>query len=108
MNNIRALINENSFDVILIQIFEYICIIHGYVSSTIEPLIQQMKQSNEYLKSMNQSEIKLYSNNLNNIYDICQSIQTLIDENKYKFGRIRIFSTIINSFAHFYEHLKVF
>src|SRR5689334_15164538 len=61
MKNIRNLISQNSFDEILIQLFEYMCIIHGYVCSTIDLLKEKIQQSNAFIPSMNQSEITLYS-----------------------------------------------
>ncbi len=108
MENVRQLIDQNNFHQTLIQIFEDICIIHGYVSSTIESLVQQIQQSDEYFRSINQSEITLYSNSLNNVYDICQLTETLLNTNKNKFNHIRLFSMVTNLFSQFYEHLKVF
>jgi hypothetical protein len=107
MKNVRYLINQNSFDEILLQLFEYICTIHGFISSTIDPLIQQIQKSNEYIQSINSSEILLHLNSLNNAYDICSSAKRLINQNKNKFGHIQIFSTITNSLSHFYDNLKV-
>lgn len=107
MGNIQDLIQQNSYDEILMSIFKYISIIHGSVSSTIDLLIEKMQQSNEYFQFINQSEITLYSNSLNNVYDTCQSTEILFNQNKYKFGHIQIFSTIKDSFFQFYKNLKV-
>ncbi|CAF1397438.1 unnamed protein product [Rotaria sordida] len=107
VNNIHILISQNSFDEILIQLFEYICVIHGYVRSIIHPLQQQIQNLNEYFKLIDQSEMKLYSHCLNNVSNICQSIETLIKLNKKKFDHIEQFPIIVNSFSQFYENLKI-
>jgi hypothetical protein len=66
-----------------------------------------MQQSNEYIQSISSSEMSLHLNSLNNVYDICSSTKRLINRNKNKFGHIQIFSTITNSFSHFYDNLQV-
>ncbi|CAF1068292.1 unnamed protein product [Rotaria sordida] len=106
IKNVRDLINQNSFDEILIQLFQYVCIIHGYVCSTIELLKEKLKQSNEIIQLMHQSEIELYSNSFNDINDVCQSTKTLLKLNKKQFGHIEIFSMMNKSFSQFYDHLK--
>jgi len=77
----------------LIQIFEYICIIHGHICSIIDPA--QYFQS-EHLQS------------LDNVNHICESIETLINLNKDKFDQIENFSMINDLFIQFYQNLKVF
>jgi len=79
----------------LIHLFQYICTIHGYVLCASIDRLQQ----NQSFQSINQLE------QLNNI---CQSIQTLLDLNKTNFDQIENFSTINNLFIKFYQNLKVF
>jgi len=91
------LINQNSFDEILIQIFEYCCVIHGYVCSTIDP--------GQYFQSIIQTE---HLQSLDNVNHICESIETLINLNKDKFDQIENFSMINDLFIQFDQNLKVF
>ncbi|CAF3182032.1 unnamed protein product, partial [Rotaria sp. Silwood2] len=106
VNNSRTFISQHSFDPILIQLFENICIIDGYVRSSIHPLNQQIEHLIQNLQLHNQSEIELYSTNLIEIYTICRSVKTLIKLNKKKFNHIEQFSIIINLFSEFYKNLK--
>jgi hypothetical protein len=108
MQNIRDLINENGFDEILIQLFGYICDIHGHACANIDPLKQQSQMLHEYIRSINGYEIKLYLNSLNKACELCQSSRTLLNLNKNKYDHIQIFATIRNSLARFYDNLKVF
>ncbi|CAF1495282.1 unnamed protein product [Rotaria sordida] len=108
VKNMRIFISQHSFDQILIQLFEYICIIKGYVNSVIQPLNQQIQHFIQNFQLYKQFEINLYSNSLNEVSNICQSVETLIKLNKKKFDYIQQFSMIINSFFEFYENLKVF
>jgi hypothetical protein len=96
------LINQNGFDEILIQLFEYVCVIHGSVTAIIDPIQQQNQQS------INRFEATLYLNSLNNIYDICESIKILLHLNKNSFDHIQVFSTIRTSFLQFYNNVQVF
>ena len=106
--NVRLCIKQNGFDESLIQIFEYICIIHGYICSTVHPLRKQINRFDEYVQLINSSEIiELYSTSLNNVSHICQSIETLIRLNTNKFNHISQFATMVNLFSQFYEDLKV-
>ncbi|CAF4552349.1 unnamed protein product [Rotaria sp. Silwood1] len=107
VNNIHSLISQIGFDETLIQLFESICIVRGYIRSVINPLQQQIKHLNENFKLINKSEMILYSNCLNNVSDICQSIETLIKSNKKKFDHIEQFSMIVYSFFKLYENLKI-
>ncbi len=108
LNNVRDFIGQNRFNDMMIQLFQYICEIRSYTFSTIDPLKQQLEQSDdEYFQINNQSEIKLHSSNLENVYDICRSTKRLLDLNKNKFGHSQIFSTITKPFLKFYHHLKV-
>jgi len=105
--NVRQLIDETDFNEILIQLYEYICIIYGYACSTIHPLNELIQQSNEYFNLMNQSERRLYSNNFNDITQICESTKTLLQLNKDKFSHIQLYLTVANSFYQFFDKLKV-
>ncbi|CAF2916468.1 unnamed protein product, partial [Rotaria sp. Silwood2] len=107
VNNSRTFISQHGFDPILIQLFENICIIDGYVRSSIHPLNQQIEHLIQNLQLHNQSEIELYSTNLIEIYTICRSVKTLIKLNKKKFNHIEQFSIIINLFSEFYKNLKI-
>ncbi|CAF4759046.1 unnamed protein product, partial [Rotaria sp. Silwood2] len=108
VNNSRTFISQHGFDPILIQLFENICIIDGYVRSIIHPLNQQIEHLIQNLQLHNQSEIEFYSKNLIEIYTICRSVKTLIKLNKKNFNHIEQFLIIINSFSKFYKNLKVF
>ncbi|CAF3349214.1 unnamed protein product [Rotaria socialis] len=107
VNNMRTLIGQINFDEILIQLFEYICIINGYVCSIIYPLQQNLQRFNTSVKLVNQSEMKLYSDSLNDVSKIFQSVETLINLNKTKFHHIEQFSMIVTSFAEFHYNLKI-
>jgi hypothetical protein len=108
VNNIRLLLNKNSFDEILIQLFQEICINHGYICSTINLLQQKIQQSNADFVLINQSEITFYIDNFNNIYNICYSVKKLIKQNKNKFNAIKQFQIIDNLFSEFNKNFKVF
>ncbi|CAF2755273.1 unnamed protein product [Rotaria sp. Silwood2] len=107
INNIRSFIRQYGLDSILLQFFEYICIIEGYVHSTIHPLNQQIEHFIQNFDLYKQSEIDFYSKNLNDVYNICRSAKTLINVNKKKFDHIEQFSIIINSCSEFYTNLKI-
>jgi hypothetical protein len=57
----------------LIKLFENVCIIHGYVCSTIEFVKTQIPKSNSHSSSLNSNAITFYSNSLINLWDIIQS-----------------------------------
>jgi hypothetical protein len=110
LKNARDLISQNTFDeIIMIQLFENISIIKGYVCSTIDPLREQFQQSDdEYLEISKKDKIDLYLNSIMAVYDICQSTETLLGVKKNKANDVRLFETFINLFSQFYHHLKVF
>jgi len=94
--SVRELIRTNGFNEIFIQLFEYICIIHGYVSSIILPLQQA-----------NESEFRIYFRNFIKIYGIFEATKTLIHRNMNNFSHIRMFSTIRSSFFLFHNNVQV-
>lgn len=104
----RTLISQIGFDEISIQLFEYICIINGYICSIIYPLQQNLQHSNTSVQLINQSEMRLYSDSLNDVSKTFQSVETLIKLNQRKFHHIEQFSMIATSFAEFHSNLKVF
>jgi len=109
LKNARDLISQNTFDEIMVQLFENISIIQGYVCSTIDPLREQFQQSDdEYSQISNKFEKDLYLNSIMAVYDICQSTETLLGVKKNKANDVRLFETFINLFSQFYHHLKVF
>ncbi|CAF2910595.1 unnamed protein product [Rotaria sp. Silwood2] len=108
VNNIRIFISQYGLDEISTQLFEYICIIQGYVCSVIHPLNQQLEHFIQNFQLHNQLEIELYSNILNKVCDICHLLEELIESNKRKFDYIEQFSIIVNLFYEFHENLKVF
>ncbi|CAF3685388.1 unnamed protein product [Rotaria sp. Silwood1] len=107
IDTIRNLINQNAFDLVLIELFKHICMIKGYVCSIINTLNQKIDHIIQNYQLINQSEIKLYSKTLNEISNICQSVEILINLNKKKFDHIQQFPIIINLFFEFYENLKI-
>ncbi|CAF2970016.1 unnamed protein product [Rotaria sp. Silwood2] len=107
VNNIRIFINQYGFDQILIELFEYICIIQGYVRSLIHPLNQKIQNFTQNFQLHNPSEIKLYSQNLNQVSNICHSVEKLIESNKTKLDHLQQFSMIANLFSEFYKNLKI-
>ncbi|UJR17453.1 hypothetical protein I4U23_004348 [Adineta vaga] len=100
MNNIRELMNQHPSDKILINLFENLCLIHGYVYSIILPLQQLSEQSNE-------SEITLYLNNLNNIYEIFQSTKLLLHDNIVSFCQTKLFPITRSLFFQFHNNIKI-
>ncbi|CAF0926044.1 unnamed protein product [Rotaria sordida] len=106
INTTRNLINQNAFDLVLIELFKHICMIRGYVCSIINTLNQQIHHIIQNYQLINQSEIKLYSKSLNEISNICQSVEILINLNKKKFDHVQQFPIIVNLFFEFYENLK--
>ncbi|CAF5054773.1 unnamed protein product, partial [Rotaria sp. Silwood1] len=108
MKNIGDLASQNNFDEILIQLFENLSMIYGYVCLIIDSLKKKIQESNKNFQLIQQSDITRYSNCLNNIYDICLSTKTLLKLNENKFSHIQHYSIITNSFIQFYENLKVF
>jgi hypothetical protein len=106
LKNVRDLISQNTFDEIMIQLFENISIIQGHVCSTIDPLKEQLQQSDdEYDSISNKVEKDLYLNSISTVYSICQSTETLLGIMKNRINNSR---TIMNLFSQFYHHLKVF
>ncbi|CAF3302861.1 unnamed protein product [Rotaria sp. Silwood2] len=106
MKNIRELVCKNNFDENLIQLFENISIIHGYVRLTIDPLAKQIQKLKEYFQEIKQSGITLHSNCLNNILDICQSTTTLLVTKNKKCSLNQDYLMIVSSFTQFYQNVK--
>lgn len=100
IKHIRSLINNNGLDDILLQLYEYICTILGYVCSTVNYIEEHS------LKTLDSSS-KFHSNSLKNIHEICQSVQTLLDCNHNRFAHVQLYSTIKTSFAQFDQNFQV-
>ncbi|CAF3690424.1 unnamed protein product [Adineta steineri] len=100
-------ISDNSFDQILIQLFEYTCSVQGYVCLTIDPLKQKMSLLHENIQSIDKADIEWHSHSLDNINNICKSIKKLLGENMDKFGPNEIYSTFNEKFSQFHDNLKI-
>ncbi|CAF4914414.1 unnamed protein product [Rotaria sp. Silwood1] len=107
IKHIHYLINKNIFDETLINVFENIYMIHGYVNLSIDSLKHKMEQSNQHIQLINQSDVNLHSNILNNTYDICQSTHTLLNMIKNKYDHTEHYLIIVDSFNQFYQNLKI-
>ncbi|CAF3536781.1 unnamed protein product [Rotaria sp. Silwood1] len=107
IKHIHYLINKNIFDETLINVFENIYMIHGYVNLSIDSLKHKMEQSNQHIQLINQSDVNLHSNILNNTYDICQSTHTLLNMIKNKYDHTEHYLIIVDSFNQFYQNLKL-
>ncbi|CAF0982176.1 unnamed protein product [Adineta ricciae] len=94
---IRELIAQNSSEKVLTKLFENLCLINGYVFSIIVPLQQQS----------NETEATLYLNNLNNIYDIFVSTNSLIHGSIEKFRHLKAYVTLRTSFFQFYNNVRI-
>ncbi|CAF1291078.1 unnamed protein product [Rotaria sp. Silwood1] len=106
MKNIDDLMSQNSYDGILIKLFENMCIIHGYSFLTINAIKQQIRRSKKDFQSIKQSDITLYSNCLNNIYISCELTIKLLKRQKNRFSHIPLYSMTRESFIEFYHNLK--
>lgn len=95
------------FNDISIQLFEYVSIIHGYVCSIIHPLKQTLQNSNMNPSLDNQTDLKLYSNNFNEVSKIFQSVETLITLNKRNIEHLEQFPAASRLFSQLYENFKV-
>ncbi|UJR17946.1 hypothetical protein I4U23_004845 [Adineta vaga] len=102
MKNMRELINQSPSNKILIELFDKICLIHGYVFSIVVPLENQ--RHNEQL---NESEVSLYLSKLKKIYTIFLKTQSLLYRNIAKFSHMPLFSTIQSAFSQFYTNIKL-
>ncbi|CAF3132543.1 unnamed protein product [Rotaria sp. Silwood2] len=107
INNIRIFITQTGLDEILLQLLKNSCIIYGFVRAIIDPLKQHLSDLDEYFSLINESEIKLYSDCLNNVFSICQTMKTLIELHKKKYDHLRQFSIIVNLFSQFHKNLKI-
>ncbi|CAF3165968.1 unnamed protein product [Rotaria socialis] len=106
IKHINSLMEQKGHDQILIELLQNICIIKGYIWSTIDKLQKQLRRSHEFIQLMQKHDILLYTNNVKNACDKCQSIQELLTSNKNKFNRIHIFSPIMNLFPGILRNLK--
>ncbi|CAF1264946.1 unnamed protein product [Rotaria sordida] len=106
LKNIRELINQNNYDENLIQLFENISMIYGYVYLTIDSLQEYIQSLNEDVRLNRKYNITLHSTCLNNIIDICESTEILFNLNNNKFRYIEHYSIISDSFIQFYQNLK--
>jgi len=97
---LRHLISQYNRESMLIQLFEYICTIHGLSSIILDRLKQQNQSINEHEKS-------IYNHGLDKIEKISRSIKVLIELNKMKISHIDQHSIIINSFHQFYQNFNV-
>ncbi|CAF4285019.1 unnamed protein product, partial [Rotaria magnacalcarata] len=68
---------------------------------------KKLRRSHEFIQLMQKHDILLYTNNVKNACDKCQSIQELLTSNKNKFNRIHIFSTIMNLFPGILRNLEI-
>jgi len=84
----------------LIQLFEYICTIHGLSSIILDRLKQQNQTVNEHEKS-------IYNHGLDKIEKLSRSIKVLIELNKMKISHIDQHSIIMNSFHQFHQNFNV-
>ncbi|CAF1275976.1 unnamed protein product [Rotaria sordida] len=107
LKNIRELINQNNYDENLIQLFENISMIYGYVYLTIDSLQEYIQSLNEDVRLNRKYNITLHSTCLNNIIDICESTEILFNLNNNKFRYIEHYSIISDSFIQFYQNLKI-
>ncbi|CAM4979910.1 unnamed protein product [Rotaria socialis] len=105
--NIHDLIKNSILDETLVKLFENIQTISGMVCATIDPLKEKMKQSNQYVRVMNENEIWLNENNLTQAMDVCKSTKTLLELKKKQYGHIQTFSTVVNLFTQFYDNLQI-
>ena len=102
MKDARELIHQHPNDKVLAQLFENICLLHGYVFSIILPLQQQKLDD-----LASESEGKLHLNNLNNVYDIFQTTKSLLQRNVDHFRHLQLLSTIRSSFSQFHNNVEV-
>ncbi|CAF1314263.1 unnamed protein product [Rotaria sp. Silwood1] len=82
VKNIQIFISLHDLDQILIQLYEYLCVIQGYVCSVIQTLNQQIQYFIEKFQLCKQSEIQLYSTNLNEVSKYLSISKKNIDEIK--------------------------
>lgn len=107
MRNICEMINQNDFDKILIQLFEHISLINGYVCLRIDLIKQQIHNLHEYIQSKTQSELDINSAAMQSVDDICEEIIKLFDRNQKKLLCIGQYVTFFDAFNIFCYHFKV-
>ena len=89
VTSVRELLYEKTDDRVLIQLFEQICILHGYVASSI--------RSNNSVDENTRKEIGSF----------CKSVQDLIKSHRQTLDQIQGFPTINDSFNTFHQQFQV-
>jgi hypothetical protein len=96
----RHLIIPYNRETVFIQLFEYICTMHGASSITLDRLKQQMQSIDEHSK-------QIYNAVIDKIEKLSRSIKALIELNKMKISQFDQESIITHSFSRFHRNFNV-
>ncbi|CAF4088989.1 unnamed protein product, partial [Rotaria magnacalcarata] len=70
--DVRDLLSQNDYDLVLISLFENTSLIHEYSCLIIDALKQRIGLSKTDFQAIKQADITFHSNCLNNTYNICE------------------------------------
>lgn len=96
MKYLRDLFFQNTNDRILCQLFESVCVLHGYALAT-----------DRLRKVVIQSDNDIYLNNLKDIEKMCESIGDVLSLNRERLNTLGHFPVFDNLFTFFYHNVKV-
>ncbi|CAF1201549.1 unnamed protein product [Adineta steineri] len=99
INCLRNVINQYNHENIFIQLFEYICILQGLASITLDRLKQQTQPVHKHEK-------QFYNYALDKIENLSRKIKAFIELNKMKISHIDQHSIIIDSFNQFHQNFN--
>ncbi|CAM4754812.1 unnamed protein product [Rotaria magnacalcarata] len=105
--DVRDLLSQNDYDLVLISLFENTSLIHEYSCLIIDALKQRIGLSKTDFQAIKQADITFHSNCLNNTYNICELTLELLQRETHKFSHIQLYSMICESFTSFFLNLQI-
>ncbi|CAM4960051.1 unnamed protein product [Rotaria socialis] len=105
--DVRDLLSQNDYDLVLISLFENTSLIHEYSCLIIDVLKQRIGLSKTDFQAIKQADITFHSNCLNNTYNICELTLELFQRETHKFSHIQLYSMICESFTSFFLSLQI-
>ena len=96
MKYLRDLVYKNTNDRTLSQLFENVCVLHGYALAT-----------GQLRNVFNQSENDIYLNNLKDIQKICESINDVLSLDRERLNTLEHFPVFHDLFTSFHQNVKV-
>lgn len=96
---LRKLVQEYNRELVLLQLFEHICTLHGLSML----ILDQIKQQNH---SIHENQKTIFDEYLDKIEKLSRTIKALIELNKMKISHIDQRSIITVRFNQFYQHFN--